>query len=88
MTFIKAFKALGKEVYRYKIKMANRGQIEDIRRYYNMEKKSNCFKDMEEKELKEQYEYLQEWAKKHPKKPSKVKRFLKGIRTGFMNKTK
>ena len=88
MTFIKAFKALGKEVYRYKIKMANRGQIEALRGYYNMEKKSNYYKDMDKQELKEQYEYLQEWAKKHPKKPSKVKRFLKGIKTGFMDKTK
>ena len=88
MTFIKEFKALGKEVYRYKIKMANRGQIEALRGYYNMEKKSNYYKDMDKQELKEQYEYLQEWAKKNPKKPSKVKRLLKGIRTGFMNRTK
>lgn len=28
----------------------------------------NYFKDMEERELREQYEYLQEWSKKHPKK--------------------
>ena len=88
MTFIKAFNALGKEVYGQRIKMANRGQIEALRGYCNMEKKSNYFKDMDKKELEAQYEYLQEWAKKHPKKPSKVKRLLKGIRTGFMNKTK
>ena len=88
MTFIKAFKALGKELYRHKIKMENRGQIEALRRYCDMEKKHNYYKDMDKKELEEQYEYLQEWAKKHPKKPSKVKRFLKGTKTGFMDRTK
>lgn len=51
----------------------------------------NYYKDMEERELREQYEYLQEWSKKHPKKQKqkhKLKRFLKGLKEGFTNRTK
>lgn len=51
----------------------------------------NYYKDMDEQELREQYEYLQEWSKKHPKKQkqeSKLKRFLKGLKEGFTNRTK
>lgn len=75
--------------------MANKGQIERYRRYYKMaDNQKNYFKDMEERELREQYEYLQEWSIRHPEKLKRahrwknVKRFFKGIAEGFKSRTK
>lgn len=55
------------------------------------EKQVNYYKDMDKKELEEQYEYLQEWNQKHPnngRTHKKIKQFIKGICSGFRNATK